>query len=263
MPYVNIADSTVSVGVGLLVGKALGLLQVKMNSEVNRLQEEVLQSCGNNAKLLRLASKVGGMMGILQLHKARMDKINKITQPLKKIETALTVFILVLKNISIPGNLTTVGLNVKYSDQLHTLKEIKKQVSDQREAIEHLISSNNTGILTVISRLQVILTQIDAVIKECLDTGVLLEQPISQSDLVNNLDDISITEELKYYTDYTGQVFTLEVITVDTSEVAPLRQGIAKDRQGIIRYKSEKSFSSSTKVLLDEVKFRIENNIIT
>jgi hypothetical protein len=54
----------------------------------------------------------------------------------------------------------------------------------------------------------------------------------------------------------------LEIIEDPNSpRIAPRRYAIAKDRRGIIVLRGDSSFSSSTDVLLDEIKFRIDNQL--
>lgn len=74
-------------------------------------------------------------------------------------------------------------------------------------------------------------------------------------------EDTPKNQQLFYHTGPDGTSYTITVIETDLSLVAPRRRAIAKDRQGIIRYRSDESFSSSTQVLVDEVKFNIDNNI--
>ena len=59
-----------------------------------------------------------------------------------------------------------------------------------------------------------------------------------------------------------GEPFFLAIET-DTTEsfVAPRRFAIAKDKSGVIVLKGPKSFSSSVDVLLNEIKFRIDNQL--
>ena len=56
-------------------------------------------------------------------------------------------------------------------------------------------------------------------------------------------------------------VYTLEVVQVKSDFTrAPRRQAIARNTEGIIKFESSKSFSSSVEVLKREVKFRIDNS---
>jgi hypothetical protein len=59
-----------------------------------------------------------------------------------------------------------------------------------------------------------------------------------------------------------GTIYKLEIQSVpEDSSIAPRRFALARNVRGIAVIKGELSFSSSTKVLLDEIKFRIDNQL--
>ena len=59
-----------------------------------------------------------------------------------------------------------------------------------------------------------------------------------------------------------GEVYTLEILPdLEGSTIAPRHFAVAKDYEGTIVMKGPKSFSSSIDVLLDEIKFRIDNQL--
>ena len=76
-----------------------------------------------------------------------------------------------------------------------------------------------------------------------------------------NLDSIQNDPNF-YHTGPNGIVYKLEILTDPQSpSIAPRRFAVAKDAKGVVVLKGPKSFSSSTKVLLDEIKFRIDNQL--
>lgn len=59
-----------------------------------------------------------------------------------------------------------------------------------------------------------------------------------------------------------GTIYKLEIQSVpEDSNIAPRRFALARNVRGIAVIKGDLSFSSSTKVLLDEIKFRIDNQL--
>lgn len=91
--------------------------------------------------------------------------------------------------------------------------------------------------------------------------GLSLVSKEEQVGLVLIEDTTRSTEEQFFYTGPDGTSYTITVISTDLSLIAPKRKAIAKDRDGVIRYSSDESFSSSTDVLIKEVQFNIDNNI--
>lgn len=65
-----------------------------------------------------------------------------------------------------------------------------------------------------------------------------------------------------YHTGPDGTVYKLEILFDPNSpQIAPRRFAIASTLNGVVKFKGPKSFSSSTQVLLDEIKFRIDNQL--
>ena len=70
-------------------------------------------------------------------------------------------------------------------------------------------------------------------------------------------------EQAKFFhTAPNGQVLKLQIkLDPDSPEIAPRRFAVAVDNTGVEVLKGPKSFSSSTEVLLQEIKFRIDNQL--
>lgn len=65
-----------------------------------------------------------------------------------------------------------------------------------------------------------------------------------------------------FHTGPNGEVYELKIKSDPTSpEIAPRRFAVAIDETGVEILKGPKSFSSSTKILLEEIKFRIDNQL--
>ena len=65
-----------------------------------------------------------------------------------------------------------------------------------------------------------------------------------------------------YYRGPNGDLYKLEIVAdIDSPSIAPRRFAVAKDASGVVVLRGPKSFSSSTQVLLDEIKFRIDNQL--
>ena len=77
------------------------------------------------------------------------------------------------------------------------------------------------------------------------------------------LSDIEREESEEYtYRSSNGKDYNLVIIEDNSIEsVIPRRLAVAKDNIGVIVLRGQPSFSSDTKVLLDELKFRIDNQL--
>lgn len=87
-------------------------------------------------------------------------------------------------------------------------------------------------------------------IKNFIDT-------LKQEDSSKTIDDSKY-----YYRGPNGDLYKLEIVAdVNSPSIAPRRFAIAKDTSDVTVLTGPKSFSSSTDVLLDEIKFRIDNQL--
>jgi hypothetical protein len=250
MPYLNIPESTLAAGVTLIIAKLTAELKIKVSQQLEQLQKDVLDSCGNQRKLQNLRRKLNGIKKFTISSKGRVAKINKITAPLQKLATTLNVSIFVLQNLPIPNTGTTVGATNRFSNALFKARELSKQISDTVLTVNTAVAGA-AGFISILAKVETLIDKIDRQIKVCLEEGT----PPEEQDTPTQ------TEEDNNYTGPDGTPYRLEIKLIDKTGVAPLRRAIAIDPRGITRYQSDDSYSSSTDVLLDEVKFRIDNNI--
>lgn len=250
MPYLNIPESTLAAGASLIIAKATAELKIKVNEQLLQLQEQVNNACGNPTKLRNLSRRLSQIRKFIGSSKNRINKINKITEPLGRIATTLNIAIAVLQNLPIPNVSTTVGVTNRFSNALLRARELSKQISDSILIINTAVAGA-AGFISVLAAVENLCNRIDRQIKRCLeeDTPEEEEVIITEPGTTNN------------YTGPDGTPYRLSLELIDKTGIAPLRKAIAQDTRGIVRYQSDPSYSSSTDVLFDEVKFRIDNNI--
>jgi hypothetical protein len=132
------------------------------------------------------------------------------------------------------------------------LNRVVEILEDDIIGVDTVINSVSTTITLLKNRLQTV----DKAIESC-----------SKSE-PENLNQILMTAQPPENTgsegipnsDYLYKGYTLEIIQDPNSpKIAPRRYAIAKDREGIERLRGEPSFSSNTQILLDELKFKIDN----
>ena len=249
MPYLNIPDSTLAAGASLLITKLTAELKIKVNEQLLQLQEQVNNACGNPTKLRNLSRRLSQIRKFIGSSKNRVSKINKITEPLIKISTTLNIAIAVLQNLPIPNVSTTVGVTNRFSNSLLRAKELSKQISDSILVINTAVGGA-AGFISVLATVEDLCNKLDRRIKRCL------EEDIPEEDVI-----VTEPDDTGSYTGPDGTPYRLSLELVQKTGIAPLRKAIAQDNKGIVRYQSDPSYSSSTDVLFDEVKFRIDNNI--
>lgn len=110
------------------------------------------------------------------------------------------------------------------------------------------VSASLQGFQSII---ELLITILESLIKEEIEAGAL--NPVEVSDTIRNLANNNTTLQSSY------RGYTFEVRTDPTSpSVAPRRFAIAIDQYGATVFQSQKSFSSSTDILIRELKFQID-----
>ena len=120
-----------------------------------------------------------------------------------------------------------------------------------------------TTISLVIKNLKDRLNSIDLAIQQCsigqpadLNQILATAQPPANTGTEGTPKDAQGNPDPNYL--YKGYVLAI-IEDPNSPKIAPLRYAVAKDKYGTIRLRGESSFSSDTQVLLDELKFKIDN----
>ena len=150
--------------------------------------------------------------------------------------------------IGIPINILT-----RYSDTLIQLNKTLDGLEADSKALSSLISGATSTVQGLLDRL----STLDSLIEECSRTSpdiaalTALAQPPANTGSEGTPD-----------ANYLYKGYTLSIIQDPNSpKIAPKRYAIAKDKEGITVMIGESSFSANTQVLLDEIKFRIDNQL--
>ena len=119
-----------------------------------------------------------------------------------------------------------------------------------KEKVQKDSEDNFLNALTKLDASSEISDEIKETLKSVLDSVVTTEDR-----------DVEESSDLNY-TASNGVVYTLAIEIDPTSpSIAPRRFAVARTPRGGIALKGPKSFSSSTKILLDELKFRLDNQL--
>tara|TARA_B100000902_G_C27213657_1_gene865780 strand:+ start:242 stop:1306 length:1065 start_codon:yes stop_codon:yes gene_type:complete len=150
---------------------------------------------------------------------------------------------------------SNVGANLFDSldfDRAGNVREYNKFTENKvdKDKIQKDSEDNFLDALTKLDASSEISDEIKDTLKSVLDSVVTTEDK-----------DVEDSSDLNY-TASNGIVYTL-VIEIDPTSpsIAPRRFAVARTPQGAIALKGPKSFSSSTKILLDELKFRLDNQL--
>jgi hypothetical protein len=178
-----------------------------------------------------------------------IDGLNGIVQTIKAIPAPTAA----PPGIGIPINIITI-----LSDTLDTVGNILSSTNASLSAISPAISSINNKLQST----QSLLSQLDNLILGCLDENerqnYIVTQPLSSISNINNILDDQLQPNSNSPLGYKGYILTTEYDSSNTFSFPRrrIKASLATNPNNFIL--GPYSYSSSTQVLIDEIKFKID-----
>ena len=254
----GISGGGISAVVAVLVGTLRAQLVLRIQKEVLKMLNKFLNQCPKPKDLQRIIKIRNNLLTKINSFQKRIDKLAKIAQTLLIAVTVVKIIVKIITSLPIPTSVPPgVGIPVniltKYSAALIKLNKILDKLIAEAAAITALI----TAISAIIKSLKQRLESIDAQIQACIKnpTQVLEQASIAESSTQQGGAQAGSPQAEGVY--YKG--YKLEIVQdVVDYKLAPKRHAIAIDKRGIQVLQGPSSFSSSTQVLLDELRFKID-----
>lgn len=257
---------------GIIAGQ-IGRIQGKITSQVQSRVLEILSEFTNQCPppdVIKTTSRQKNTLlkNINSLEK-RVSSLKSTASKLDGGITAAKAIILVIKSIPIPTAIippVTGGIGIpinvltKYSDSLIKINKLLDSLEADKAGILGVVNSASSTLSSLKNRLLIIDRAIEECSKESPElTSIVSEiQPKGDTGTEGTPQTAFGEDDPRF--EYKG--YKLEILQDPNSpQIAPRRYAIAKDKRGIIVLRGQPSFSASTDVLLDEVKFRIDNQL--
>lgn len=176
----------------------------------------------------------------------RATSLQTILQRLQIVLIAIPPIVTLIKTIPVPNQFTTVGFVTTLSDRLETIKDLAQKYQGEAAAGVYVVSTINGTFTTILQ----LLDGLEQVLSICAP------DQLQQNDEFRRLAQSFNTPITQFDNSYKG--YTIEIRIVDRQAIAPQRYAVAIDRSGVVVLEGRPSFSSSTQVLVDEIKFRID-----
>lgn len=252
-----------------IIARQVGSIQGKLSSQVQGRVLSILSQfsnqCPQSKDIQRIITQRNNLLRVISSFENRIKALKSTANRFDGIIRTVRAAITVIKSIPIPTAIIPpmsgglgIPINVltRYSDALIRLNKFLDALEADKKGIVGIVDSTSVTLDTLKQRLN----DIDIALQECSKDSPELQTILQQAQPKENTGSEGIPQGREDEFTYKG--YTLEIVQDPNSpEVAPRRYAIAKDRRGIIVLKGQPSFSSSTKVLLDEIKFRIDNQL--
>lgn len=253
-----------------IVSSQIGPLQAKLRSAIQKkvleLLKEFANGCPNVERMKQIMAIRNNLLKTINMFQQRVDSVKTITGSLKPIISTAKIGIEVIASIPLPTAIIppmTGGIGVpisvlnRFSKTIGLLTSIIDVLEADVKAVDSIVTSVSVPINTLKDKLQAIdikIAQCSANAGNSADKAAL--QAVAQPPANTGSEGIPDPSYL-----YKG--YTLEIIEDPNSpKIAPRRYAIAKDSRGNIKLLGQSSFSSSTQVLLDEIKFQIDKQLV-
>jgi hypothetical protein len=257
--------------VAQLVGSIQGKVTAQVQSEVFKVLAKFSNQCPpakEIAKILKIRNTLLKNIGLLS---KRINTLNSIANKLDIAIRAANIIIRLIKSTPIPSTIGTppgpaggvifsisVGRIVSVGDRLATIRKLLESLEADKEGIQGIIRTASDSLNTLRNRL----SSIDLAIEECSKESPAIQEILAEVQPKGNTGTEGPPQTAFGEDDgrFFYQGFKLEILQDPNSpQIAPRRFAVAIDNRGIVVIKGQPSFSSSTDVLLDEIKFRIDN----
>ncbi len=240
------------------------------NAELDRIIDEIVRNnCPKAPELEVRVKKVDRVESLTSKSMVKMDKYNEVAKKLKLATKAGKVAADLLAHLGVPTSLGgpgMVGLVFSFPQgliqaQANLLVWIRKTVNtleDDAKVVTDAVRGAKRAFEPVVDKIGTVRGLLDGC---ALDPDLTLEE---RQNLLKSFQGTSTntSDADLEYTSISGATYTIKIITDPNSPaIAPRRRAIAIDRRGVTMLKGPLSFSSSTEVLINELKFRINNQL--
>jgi hypothetical protein len=204
-------------------------------------------SCPSPADLERIiAIREQIRQPLLTLNK-KVEPLNNFLTKVPPILEIVKVAIGILKALPVPNQFTTAGLVLTLGDRLSDLKKLVDDFDDEVRTGAVVVSGVNETVSKILEKL----SEIDKLVERCAE--VAIEQDATFAALVANI--TKTNNENPLQEEYRGYR-----IKIEEEKVGKLTRRFAvtingKGERSIV---GNKSFSATTKVLIDEAKFEVD-----
>jgi hypothetical protein len=237
--------------------------------KIYEINIKLLRECPPPEVLLVLSKEVDNINRLMNKGDITIGTVAKLPKKLDKPIKAGIVITEILGHMPIPASIPPgigipLGIIQTQSQILSWASSLVETLQDEQKKIGALLTSTQ-GIFAPIRAKLVI---IENLLSSCasnpnmtdeerrtLIRGVQRVQIPVNNTLENNISGVEFAAD-------NGKVYNLLVVVENNiTNPAPKRQAIGKDNRGVTVIKGPLSFASSEEVLIDELKFRINNQL--
>lgn len=247
--------------VALLLGKIKAAVVLELEPTVRDILEKFKDTCPPTEELAVISKQVDSLSKVFNSFDKRTGLFTKIPPKLEKPIEIAEISLDILAHLPLPTAVPP-GIGIPLS-VINTVGTIIRYTQKAIETLDNEVSGlkNLLGLISKITDpVRAQLTTLKSLLEQCIENGDLNKIEAPERSTIQPAD--SNTEDS--YVSTNGTPYTLKIIsetTTDPRVSIARRQAVALDTRGIIRLRGDYSYASSAQILLDELKFRIDNEL--
>jgi hypothetical protein len=248
-----------------VVANQLGKLQGRLEATLLSRLEDFAQRFREDCPAIREVTQVLNLLNSIDTSLANIERsknsFRQLSTKLNRTVNTTSTLIRTLRQLPIPTSVAGVGVPIgltnRYAETLVDASDFLDKLQADQRNIQQLVSTVDNLDTDVKRRVGTVIRLLEG----CAQTNPELAKLLTTIQRSESRD-FDKTSNLGSYRATNGREYFFEIIQ-DTAVTAPVprRIAIAKDRSGVIILRGAPSFSSSTKVLIDELKLRIERQL--
>ncbi len=274
-------SSQISAIVAGQLGKIEGELEAKIQLEANKMLGKFSNQCPESKSLIAIINTKNALLSGVNKFQKRSDKFLKLANNLKKAIKSAKLILKLLKVNPVPvatgippsdyGGLIsakTTGSITSQADRLYNIRKLLENLDGDVSSIESLVA----GVVPSLNNIKDLLSNVNDRSEDCVDalsSGELsdeekkaLKELLNKVQPLENTGSEGVPDENYVFKSDSGKVYEIAIIEDRQGDgPVPRRLAVAKDNLGVIILRGQPSFSADTAVLIQELKFRINNQL--
>ena len=262
-PFLSLLKSRLPQIAASRLGQVKSMAESSVNEVVENSLSNLQDSCPDSEVLTRLSQSTNNLNTLLNKYRKTLTQVKRIPNTLNPLLQSTSVLVNLLSSLPVPSSVppgigVPVGVLNTQSEILIFGRRLIGSLRDDQQAILSMVESVELTFNPLFDRIKTLQELIDNCSKLSEEERKALISQIRGGDRRPSQTEGTAEE----YTALNGNTYTLEIADeVDTTGPTSRRRAVAKDFRGIIVLRGPFSFASSTQILFDELKFRLDNNL--
>lgn len=245
------------------LGRAKAFAESTVREEVEVLTRQLEERCPDPRTIISLSNKLNNLTNLINKYKKLIQTTKRIPNTLEPILQTAGTLTTLLSSLPAPSAVppgigVPIGVLNTQSEILVWARRIVDVLSDDKDSILSMVNSVDNVFNPLTQKIQLVQSLLD----RCADLT-----PDERASLISQIragdrEPIQADGTSESYIAENGNTYTLEIEQeIEPSGPTSRRRATAKDFRGIVVLRGPFSFASSTQILFDELKFRLDNNL--